>query len=119
MTETMILQAQGSAVALTLASIELVVSCALTLYIVVYTNKPPRSTDRTTAVFFERCPRRQTQAEYDDRKLQSAPVQHHDRNVECNRTDRVTSAAITLCANSATPSAVNGNGADGGITALY
>jgi hypothetical protein len=67
-TETMILQAQGSAVALPLASIELVVSSALTLYVVVvYTNEPPRSTDRTTAVFskdaHEGKPRASTMAE--------------------------------------------------------
>jgi hypothetical protein len=49
-TETMILQAQGSAVALTLTSIELVDSCASMLYIAVHTNKPPRSTDLSDAM---------------------------------------------------------------------
>jgi hypothetical protein len=121
MIDTILLQTQGGAVALILASIELVVSRALTFYAVVYTNKPPRSTDRTTAVFpkdaHEGKPRPSTMTESCGQHRCNTMIV----DVERNRTDRVTSAAITgtSCANSATPSAVNGNGVDGGTTALY
>lgn len=105
---------RGTLWPLTLASIQLVVSCsfsvrankytfdpssrALTLYaVVVYTSEPLRSMDRTTPVFSKDAHEGKAKPSTTVERCSQHQCNTMIVNVECDRSGRVTSATVITC----------------------